>query len=388
MLTSRPTLAFALSVCMTLGCTAEERSAQAAQPNVGNGQRDTRAGVLSMQAGSAVYELILVATSAPTIELSRVVSLATDSRGNAYVADFPSMTVYVLSPNGSLLRKLGGRGGGPGEFRSVSTVQVVEQDSLYVFDADAARLTVFVPHSSDVAYTTSLATGAYWVEKAIGTGLLIAAYAQRYSPSDDPARDTGRVEIIRALRRDGGIARDSILVFPGRPLLVLHGQGRMSVGTDPFGRQGLFDLTPDGRVVFSLTDTVFVRLVEPSGKRVRGFRVPAALIRITPADIQRKAEAMSDPAMARLLRSRASRTWPRLRSLVVDDHSHIWLGLMGPGGRGGSWVVYDTLGRQIGRAATPPDIDIKAIWRGHAYAVAPDGLDVPTIVFYRVRERR
>lgn len=336
------------------------------------------------------YEFEPIASSPREVELTRITSLSTDSKGNVYVADFGTMTVYVFSSDGSLVRRIGRRGGGPGEFRSISTVQVVERDSLYVFDADQQRLTVFLPHSNAVAYSRTLRAvgGHYWVKKALGTNLLFSAYRQSFAPSGSPARDTGRVEVIRTLRPDGSIVGNSLLVFPASDFLVLRAQGRVMVGANPFGRRGLFDLTPGGQLVYSGTDTIFVRIVARNGERRRGFRVHAPPVRLTGADIQREMDAKSDPAMQRLVRAAAPSTWPPLRSLVVDDYSRIWLGLTGPGGSGGPWVVYDTLGRQIGRASVPANVDIKAIKSGHAYGVAFDELDVPTIVIYRIRERR
>lgn len=71
----------------------------------------------------------------------RVMDVDTDSKGNMYVADGGSMTIKVLDKSDSLLREIGRRGRGPGEFLSFQEFYVNNQDELLIADLFNFRIT-------------------------------------------------------------------------------------------------------------------------------------------------------------------------------------------------------------------------------------------------------
>ncbi|MEM9291999.1 MAG: 6-bladed beta-propeller [Acidobacteriota bacterium] len=75
--------------------------------------------------------------------LGRPVGAATDSRGEVYVLDIASMSFKVYSPaGGELLRTLGGRGRGEGEFLNVSAFTIDRQDRLVAIDGTSRKIVV------------------------------------------------------------------------------------------------------------------------------------------------------------------------------------------------------------------------------------------------------
>ncbi|MXX56187.1 MAG: hypothetical protein F4Z44_10470, partial [Gemmatimonadetes bacterium] len=57
-------------------------------------------------------------------------SVAFDSGGNLHIFDSQSEHILVVGPDGSLVRTVGGRGEGPGEFGNVSSA-IVARDGSY-----------------------------------------------------------------------------------------------------------------------------------------------------------------------------------------------------------------------------------------------------------------
>ncbi|HLM69738.1 MAG TPA: 6-bladed beta-propeller, partial [Longimicrobium sp.] len=100
-----------------------------------------------------------MAVSAPQATFTAVTALDVDSRGRVYVGDWYRQQVTVLGPDGSLVRTLGKRGDGPGEFRAIRGVQILSGDSLLVYDPTSARVTVYAADAARPAYTTNLRTG-------------------------------------------------------------------------------------------------------------------------------------------------------------------------------------------------------------------------------------
>ncbi len=71
--------------------------------------------------------------------------LASDAKGNVYVADFGNVRVQVLKPDLSPLFSIGSLGSGPGQFRDPCGVAVDGKGQIYVADTWNGRIQVFDP---------------------------------------------------------------------------------------------------------------------------------------------------------------------------------------------------------------------------------------------------
>ncbi len=111
-------------------------------------------------------------------EITSVVRLAS---GNLVVADGGSSELALYAPDGSFVRRWGGQGEGPGEFRLLSRVYPLGPDSLIALDQWTARLSIFdtagvfarqvalADHSSDPDFPMDVwLYRRYWVEGALG----------------------------------------------------------------------------------------------------------------------------------------------------------------------------------------------------------------------------
>lgn len=107
----------------------------------------------------------------------RVMDVKLGPTGRIYVADDLSWNVAVFDRSGRLLRRLGRRGRGPGEFERPWYLAVDRHDSLFVWDGALARVSVFGP---DGRYARSFNTPGAWAVggfsvRADGT-LLVGAF--------------------------------------------------------------------------------------------------------------------------------------------------------------------------------------------------------------------
>lgn len=77
------------------------------------------------------------------------------SDGRIVVANAGAHELRIYSPEGRPLRRVGRRGEGPGEFQSLPSIAVDATDSIYIFDWQLQRLSIFSP---DGAFARSLPT--------------------------------------------------------------------------------------------------------------------------------------------------------------------------------------------------------------------------------------
>lgn len=324
-----------------------------------------------------------------SVPLTLVRGVDVDSRGQVYLGDWGSPSVTVLSPEGQVVRSIGRKGEGPGEFANVSGVQVLPGDSLQVFDLQMDRLTVFNPGGEGVAYTVNLrgeGASAHHLERIPGTDRLVGVYRRSYSPSDDPRADDDRMDVVRVFTVGLRTVRDSLLLYPSpTPLLVRQGGG-VAVSHNPFGRQAIVRVGPDGRVYHAWTDTLGVRVTGADGRPAGGFALRAQAPAVTPADVDRVIAGMGPqgtrfrPALQEVVPPR----WPALSGMVVDDQGRAWLAVAGPEGRPAEWLVYHPDGRFAASAVLPAGSSVMRVAAGRVYAVQTDELDVPRLVAYRV----
>jgi DNA-binding beta-propeller fold protein YncE len=98
--------------------------------------------------------------SAKSLGLSQLAALAVGPDGNLYVTD-PSQRVTVISPAGTVLRRWGKPGSGPGEFRFSPYAQIAvgPDGDVYVSDSGNARVQVFTPQGRFVRQFGSYGSG-------------------------------------------------------------------------------------------------------------------------------------------------------------------------------------------------------------------------------------
>lgn len=336
---------------------------------------------------SAGWEIREIGHSQPAARLSYVLSLAADGRGRVYVGDWSVPGITVLSPAGELLPRLGREGEGPGEFRRVSQLAVLPNDTLLVFDAQLQRLTLFTVAPPRLVRTTLLGPRDAGFPSAVypagSGGDLVAVY--RRPQMADRATDPRQDQVVLALlRADGSLLKDSLAVFPVDERLIARHEGSVAVRIHPFGIR-TFVQVRDSVVYWIRSDTAVVFRRTIAGTTLAPLIVASARARITPeqfADTLASLQAVFRPVLEKERTARSH--WPAVADLLVDEQHRLWLGTLPHPGQGVEWLVLDTNGREMGRVTMPARERLRAVRDSTLYAVRLDEDDVPTVVTYRL----
>lgn len=126
--------------------------------------------------------------------ITEIIGLDVDARGRLLIPDPTSGQVRVYAPDGSLLRVLGRRGEGPGEFLQPYAATFAPDGRVYVSDARIPRVTRF---DASLAYDTTFALdrAVFGAEiAAIDSGVVVFAMRESdtagvydiYSPDGRP----------------------------------------------------------------------------------------------------------------------------------------------------------------------------------------------------------
>lgn len=122
----------------------------------------------------------------------QITDVALDRRGRVYVADAQTRRVTVFNADGSFRAAVGRRGNGPGEMQTPWKVAVDAHDSLFVYDLNNARISVFDPQ---LRFRRDFRIPPNWLVNSLGFlpdgRLLVAAYGR------------GEAAPLHVLARDG-----------------------------------------------------------------------------------------------------------------------------------------------------------------------------------------
>jgi hypothetical protein len=336
-----------------------------------------------------ILDPVPVAQSAVGIEFSRITDIAVDSRGQIYAGDLYG-NVSVLNPDGTLARRFGRLGDGPGEFQSLGTLHVLDGDSLYVYDGSAQRATVYVPNSDRVAYTLKLSQPDFSFPMEVepyGAGTLIGHF--RRMNGEVPGAGERKDDVVRMLNRDGSIGRDTVITVPEPAIVEVRTETTQGFYFPEFARQSLVRWGPEGLIYSLWTDSARVHIHDTAGKSRGSFNADLGVSRLPLAatTIDSVADTNANPGTPRhtLVDAFSTRwkTWPLVQDMIVDDQSRIWI-LPVSHAPQVRWIAFDARGGRLATLELPRSVRPRLIRGDRLYAVSRDSLDVETLAVYRL----
>jgi hypothetical protein len=339
-----------------------------------------------------------------------------------YVWDRTLTSLRQYDSAGAFVRRIGGKGGGPGEYGAANGIVLLRDGRLVLWDPRNTRMTVYDSAGAAVGswrFASNLFVG--------GFGGLLAdtadnVYAMNWFRLADTTREAlpGERSGYLVLGPDGAV-RDSVL--PPRldapaASIVASSNGGTSMSNVPFAPQRAWTVSPFGYVVSGVGDRYAITLHRP-GAPLRIERDVAAV----PVDPDEKANA-EEIAIAQMRQTDPSWRWngppipdtkPLFGAIRVAADGRIWVqralagvrvepeepSLQGsrvaPAGEGPReripprrwrdpvvFDVYEPDGRLVGTLAVPERAQVIHMRGDHAWGVERDEVDVPYVLRWRI----
>ena len=305
--------------------------------------------------------------------LHQVTGAARRDDGGAVVADggLGSSRLAEFDADGSFRRLWGGSGEGPGEFAWITAVVSGPQDSVFAFDAQLQRLTVF-DVEGQLGRTANLRSGlraalrvrtllplsdGYWMARELGSPVWAGTPEVRY--------DTVTVGVLDPSLSDFTPLR----ALPGPMSTTVEVGGRRSLGAPAFAPYP--SVATWGRCIFTTTGATSSILVHSmDGRLVRTLDGPGAQRPVTEDDqdaflaYRLQSADPEDEAAIRARHREAARMshLPYYHQLVVDEWGNVWLQEYSiPVGTGAKWYVVSQAGELLGEVTWPKALDVYAI---------------------------
>lgn len=350
------------------------------------------------------------ASAPPGPVLSSVRDLDADG-SRILVLDGDAARVAVLDSAGTLLRRLGRRGAGPGELRTPERVEAEQGGGLAVFERRPAVVHRWTADGSYAGRSRPLARDTIADSSTAPTAS--SAAAARPLADWGPGLPEGRtVRLVSLAPSDPSAGRSAIHLADstgrlGPALVTWSREGTPSRLPEVFGARRSWDagVGPggEGRIVVARGDRYRIDVHDARGRLrftirrdVEPLPVDDALRdRALARFVEEATRAGAPPSVARRLRDRV----PVAESLPVIGavwHSppdgRLWVGIPGPGREGESpsavigYDVYTATGTYLGRVPSPPGFRLFRVRGDRLYGTWLDSLDVPGVRVYELIE--
>jgi hypothetical protein len=336
--------------------------------------------------------------------------------GSILVGDAMANELRLYDEAGHFIRRVGGAGRGPGEYRSLSGVLPFTADSVLVIDETGTRVNVLTP---ELRYARSHRIPSV----ASGRADLLTSHSVLAAFSDGSLLVGNYLDACPEVLTGGGFCEDSVGFYRtdlnGRVLAqygsfvisrTRHGVVRRGFGVqvgEPYPQA--FWAVHDDRFYYADGQRFEVRVHGPDGNLEMVSRVAHVPPRYGRKEAFHKPEFQAPAPVAeqarRVLEELHARaplpdTFPAISDLHVDDAGNIWLREYLPRTlmprRLPRWFVFDPQGRLQYALRSPPELaEVRELYQqkllhigvDHALAAVRDRNGVPAVVVYTVSVR-
>jgi hypothetical protein len=323
-------------------------------------------------------------------QLFRAASPLRTSRGEIVVANTGSFELRYYHLNGTYLRAVGRKGGGPGEFAMMGRIWRLGPDSLVLFDFGNNRLSV---HGIDGSFGRTMRleqVGAIPLPMGVFADGSILAYW--HLVSDGPTADgLQRTPRMYAIWDADGAFVDSIARLPGSEAYAVSVGAGTSVSTGrPFGRSPVV-IARGERWYYGSSDRYEIEVRAMDGTLERLIRRPVPNRPVTEHLIEERERRLRERRAARGVTTPTPfddiaypADMPAYEDVRLDAGGSLWVAYYRLEDEPVRWAVFDPEGRWLGDVETPSNGRVWDIGHDYLLGVWQDDLAVQQVRMYRI----
>ncbi len=329
---------------------------------------------------------------------NRVQGLVQQRSGELVVANAGNRELCFFTPTGSLIRRVGRQGSGPGEYQDITGLELLLADSLLVRDGLQRRLSVLTPNGSYVrsfVLTPPIDTLGSVVKIAtLADGTVLVGYSEIRTAAPRPDPVIFNMQLFRYDTQGKLLGR--LGRFPTSEHFIQatpREMGGVAYWDRAFGRRLSLIALADGFLAGDGTDFTIAQH-SPSGSVVAVHRMEWAPQPVRSADIavyQRNALTGAQPPRSAVIQKRVDEMpyparYPAYGRVLGDPSGRIWFEMYpAPGVPTGQWIVFEPGARRTSLLSVPARFRPLAASRSRLCGVTRDELDVESIQCFPVR---
>lgn len=337
-------------------------------------------------------------TDDPARELYQAMRAVRLDHGRVAVANQGTEELRIYGPDGGLLRSLGRKGGGPGEYREMGGVARFPGDTLAVWDWTAKRVTIYDP-AGELARVIPVTGVEGFIPRILGPlgdralALTGGFDAMAIFASGGGVRQDSVTVLVLDL--DSGAVTDSLGPYPGAEQFAEVTETSFWTRPLTFGRNTHLAVDA-GAIVVGDDRTGEIRWYDARGRLTRILRLGPTPHRVTDQALARyEADALDGvqddqkpEARQRLAATPVADRFPTFDQLFADREGRTWIRRFDPEfAATRTWVIIDSRGHPAGTLAVPEGFRPVDAARDFAMFRTRDDLDVERILLFDLGQR-
>ncbi len=320
--------------------------------------------------GWEMVEEMRFGTGNDSILFASIISLDVDTQGRLYVLDSYTQQIHIFDSSGALVRTVGSKGSGPGEFENATAVDVSEVGEIWVMEMQLGKLTILDADGNYLRTERVNTTGwdyrpypggfdpvgrynamsLYYDYEEEDTKLMLARFDQSFTPMDTIAIPESPVEIDEFVHNDSEGGNYSMPI--------------------PF--QGTFEwvFSANGNLWTLYTGTYELVEITAGGIPLRWVTKEFEPLPVTSADreaVQGRFNWFRDQG-GTIDETRIPRNKPMVEDFFSDDEGNLWVMHSEPGDSGSLFDIFNAEGQFLGEASLSFHLEI------HSGVIVRDGL--------------
>ncbi len=256
------------------------------------------------------------------VVLYRPGSFAVDDRGYIYMAEMQDNVFKVFNPEGNLVKTFGSKGGGPGEFQSISSIGFTPGGRFIVTDFQANRTSIFDRDGNFIK-------DFKWTRRFV-TMLLVKAdsYVTTEYVHEEGDSVQAQVHVVE-LNFDGKVLRSYGTFTNPRIGTVSMGEMMLAIGV-PQSPQSIFEGDPERFLLYHCLNSEYrIDVYDAEGKLVRVIDRPYKLLPFTAEgkmEFVSRFEESSNEALKKMVNNL---DMPDVKTvtdnMVADEAGNLWV---------------------------------------------------------------
>lgn len=311
--------------------------------------------------------------------IGRIVDVAVDRSGRVFIADIQQQSIHVFNAQGDYIKKLGRSGEGPGEFSTLKSIQI-QQNNLYAFDPQQHNVSVFSPDSLAIENTIfltenrenyqGLQRATPWINNLYKTHKsgFLAGFKINRIEEVKPWKNFRTKVIFYPLAPNGEISTNELIEIEQPYTMV----GPLSDNVEAFfGSKELVLSSDDNIYVSEESDHFLIKIYNKNGTYLRSFYYPHSKVPLTQKSASKGGITGTHFVHEFLLKHMKSMDlpdhWPVLNEMKIDDEDRLWLSSTIGEMNVNQWWVLGADGKLIARFTWPKRKQIDVIKNGYVY---------------------
>jgi hypothetical protein len=242
-----------------------------------------------------------------------------DGKGFIYICDLQDLKIKVFDQNGNMVRTIGQKGGGPGEFQNIGEIALLPDDRLLVLDWESNRISLFDTEGRFInshkfrnwSYDFYITTNSFYARDENIFGPETQLSVKAYDLSGTELFSYGKFVHYHSLQIDEGGRRFSISPKPFDVYSILAGDKK------------------NARLYHCLNDKYLIEVYDQTGKLFRKIDRPYKLIPVTGKDRVDYLDGIKGISESDRALVDKNLKMPSVKnvtdSMVVDDLGNLWV---------------------------------------------------------------